>query len=232
MISRVIEEKFKILFDNDIINYSEMGFLVFLIVKFTDNISPTLKNSDGSVCTQKDIMLVSGLTKPTISRFFKALINKNLISEKKHCSIKNAKEYSISVDEIEKIVRAVKSKPKKFKECDLENLLVNNIGLIEQGMKVISQQYPVKGGYIDILARDKNDQLCIVELKNTSNDIKIIQQSVYYPTQFDEKVRMITIAPDYSNKVRTSLESLGYVEMKTFDHNSGRVIINDLLPLS
>lgn len=114
-----------------------------------------------------------------------------------------------------------------FTEKDLENVLIKDLSIIEDGMTLIKNQFPVDGGYIDILARDKEHKLCIIELKKVKNDSKIIQQCVYYPTQFDEKVRMITIAPDYSNKISKSLRSLKYVEMKTYQLLDDSLIISD-----
>lgn len=117
-------------------------------------------------------------------------------------------------------------KEEPFNEKDLEKVLIKDLSIIEDGMTLIRNQFPVDGGFIDILARDNNNQLCIIELKKVKHDSKIISQCVYYPTQFDEKVRMITIAPDYSNKISKSLKSLKYVEMKTYK------LLNDSLLIS
>lgn len=56
----------------------------------------------------------------------------------------------------------------------------------------------------------------MIELKIVNNCKDIVFQSAYYPTQFDEKVRVITICPDYTGKIKNALEKLGYVEMKEY----------------
>jgi Holliday junction resolvase-like predicted endonuclease len=104
-----------------------------------------------------------------------------------------------------------------FTEKELENALIYNLDLIEDGMTFIKNQYTIEGGYIDILAKDKNNKTCIIELKIVDNCKDIIYQSVYYPTQFNEEVRMITIAPDYSKKIAASLSNLKYVEMLQYN---------------
>lgn len=117
----------------------------------------------------------------------------------------------------EETQQIISNKTKNTLEKDIENILIKDLNVIEEGMTVIQSQYPVNSGYIDILVRDKNNKLCIIELKKVNNDSKIIQQCVYYPTQFNEEVRMITITPGYTNKIFTSLKSLGYVEMMQYD---------------
>jgi DNA-binding MarR family transcriptional regulator len=93
---KLYEKELEMLFDNGIINFQEMGFMVFLSLKFTSYEDNTLRNPDGTNSTQKDIIAVSGLTKPTVSRILSCLIEKKLIFEKKHDKIKNGKRYMIS----------------------------------------------------------------------------------------------------------------------------------------
>ena len=109
----------------------------------------------------------------------------------------------------------------KISENQLEHYLINNLHLIENGMICISNQYEVPHGRIDILAKDKNGTLCIIELKIEEDDKRLIYQCAYYPTQFNEKVRMITIAPDYSKRIIDGLSSLEYVEKYKYDIELG-----------
>jgi Holliday junction resolvase-like predicted endonuclease len=116
---------------------------------------------------------------------------------------------------------------RKNKEMKLEKDIIKNIEIIEKEMRIIDNQYEIKDGVIDILARDKNNTLCIIELKVVPNDEKLVFQSVYYPTQFNETVRMITIAPDYDYRIKAALQSLSYVEMKKYIYNNDNLeIIN------
>lgn len=93
---KIYEKEIEMLLDNGAINFQEMGFMVFLSLKFTTYEDNTLRNGDGSYCTQKDIVEVSKMTKPTVSRILKGLIQKKLIFEKKHDTVVNAKRYMIS----------------------------------------------------------------------------------------------------------------------------------------
>ncbi|QSF43575.1 endonuclease NucS domain-containing protein [Paenibacillus tianjinensis] len=114
-------------------------------------------------------------------------------------------------------------------EKDIERYLANNLDIIESGMKLLKTQYEVKDGIIDILARDKNNVLCIIELKVKNNDPRLTQQSVYYPQQFKEEVRMITICPDYSTQLCESLQSLDGVEIKQYYYDEDRLMIKDFI---
>ena len=106
-------------------------------------------------------------------------------------------------------------------EEQLEDYLIKNIDLIEEGMKYMGRQIEVPGGRIDILAKDKNNNICVIELK-IDEDKSIVWQSIHYPKEIKkkyraDKIRMMTIAPSYSEHLLNSLKSLDSVE--TFRYN-------------
>ena len=103
------------------------------------------------------------------------------------------------------------------KETDLEQLIINDISVIEEGMPFIGNQIKIENGIIDILARDKNNILCIIELKIVTDCKDIIWQSSYYPTCFNEPNRMITIAPEYENHIYFGLQNIKNVEIMNYD---------------
>lgn len=103
-----------------------------------------------------------------------------------------------------------------FSEVDLERICKYNLDRLELGMKLIQTQYEVKNGYIDILAEDCKGKKCIIELKVVDDCKDLIFQSAYYPTQFDEDVRMIAIYPDYKPKILAALKNMGNVEIKRY----------------
>lgn len=100
-------------------------------------------------------------------------------------------------------------------EDELEWLVIKNIQKVERDMIVFSNQYRINEGIIDIIARDKKNVLCIIELKTIVDCNDIIFQSMYYPTQFNEKTRMITICPNYKYSIYLCLKKLN-VETKAF----------------
>ncbi|MEH7754780.1 endonuclease NucS domain-containing protein [Bacillus toyonensis] len=113
-------------------------------------------------------------------------------------------------------------------ESLLEDLLCDHIFTIEEDMHFIERQYRVENGIIDIIANDKNGTKCIIELKTVEDDKSLVWQSAYYPSCFNEDVRMITIAPNYSNRIYNALKNIKNVEMKIFGKDSnGKFHIKD-----
>lgn len=197
-----------------------------VFTSFLDTTNNSVKFPLKRFLTHMDINKYTGIGKNTIPLCLDELDKLNLINcldfHKAGKEIYINPEYcygeKIPMETMTMFIQKANFKPKKdkFTEKYLEYLLIENLSLIEDGLIYIDNQYEVDNGFIDILAKDKDGTLCIIELKITKRDTKIIEQSVYYPTQFSEKTRMITIAPDYSNKLSKSLNSLGYVEMKTY----------------
>ncbi|HFR4157268.1 endonuclease NucS domain-containing protein [Bacillus cereus] len=113
-------------------------------------------------------------------------------------------------------------------ESLLEDILCDHIFIIEEDMSFIERQYRVENGIIDIIARDENGTKCILELKTVEDDKSLVWQSAYYPSCFNEDVRMITIAPNYSNRIYNALKNINNVEMKVFGKDSnGKFKVKD-----
>lgn len=118
-------------------------------------------------------------------------------------------------------------------DCDekyLELFLADNIQLIEEGMELIETQFSIENGIIDILAKDKSGVLCIIELKVVGNEERILFQSAYYPTQFDEPVRMITIAPNYDKKIYLALKRIDIETLTYYLDDEGHFSIKKYMP--
>ncbi len=111
-----------------------------------------------------------------------------------------------------------------------EKYIADHVELIESGMSLIESQKKINGGIIDLLARDKDNKLCVIELKVTNDDKNIVWQAAYYQSAFHEDVRVITIAPNYSANIKDALENVPNTELKTYKlDQSGLLQINDLI---
>lgn len=105
-------------------------------------------------------------------------------------------------------------------EKQLENFLKYNLNEIEDGLKLIDCQYPINFAFIDILAKDKEGNIVIIELKIT-DDERLPWQCIYYPKQYkkehpNENVRMISLCPGYSYYIKETLIDLN-VEMLSYE---------------
>lgn len=117
-------------------------------------------------------------------------------------------------------------------EEDLEDYLVENLELIEEGMRLIKRQVDIPGGVIDILARDSKDEICVIEIK-TKEDKSLIWQTLHYPKEIKnmyrtKNVRMITVAPEYSKPIYDALKAVGNVETLKYDIKVASGNISDL----
>lgn len=121
-------------------------------------------------------------------------------------------------------------------EAQVRDYLYANLDLIESGLRPIMKEYPTKEGRVDIVARDKDDVLVVIEVK-TENDKRLIWQCMYYPDEVwkkmgrygeEKKVRMITVAPEYPEYILNPIERIGYVESYTYSIRASNNIIESV----
>lgn len=111
---------------------------------------------------------------------------------------------------------------KSLTESQVRDYLYNHLSLIEPGLNPIAKEYPTSEGRADIVARDVDGNIVIVEIK-IENDKRLIWQCMYYPDEIrrriepDKYVRMITVVPEYPDYLIQPLNKLGYVE--TFQYS-------------
>ena len=135
-------------------------------------------------------------------------------------------DFKLTLDEAyERLANAnsiARQNTKHISERTLELFLMGHLDLIEDGLTLISNQYIIDGGRIDILARDKDGTVCILELK-VDDDTDLVYQSIYYPIMIKEKfntdnVRMITVAKKYPDNIKLSLETIKGIEMYIYNY--------------
>lgn len=90
-------------------------------------------------------------------------------------------------------------------ESELESYVIRNLVEIEEGLKPIKTQYILPNGRIDILAKDKDDNIVILELK-VEKDTDIVWQKGYYTSELQrkyssKKIRFIVITTTFHNEV-------------------------------
>lgn len=110
---------------------------------------------------------------------------------------------------------------KKFSEKDLEASIIKNINNFEKDFHIIAKQYPVEDGFIDILGKDIEGRYCIIEVKQDSNDKRVVFQSLYYPLEIarifnTNNIRMIVIGEPLSQSVKKTLSTIN-VELYEYD---------------
>jgi len=130
-------------------------------------------------------------------------------------------------EEAEEGIPAVDEENEFAYENDLRNYLVRNLSVIEKGLKIYEAQdkttgeeffVPGTSRRIDILAKDKESNLVVIELKVSRGYEKVVGQTLYYQsmikTHFNQqKVRAIIIAREITPELKAATQFLPDFEL-------------------
>jgi len=99
-------------------------------------------------------------------------------------------------------------------ESDMQQAILTQPSLLEEGFRPITRERPVDPGFIDILGIDKNNVLTVVELKRVKATRRAVLQLKKYMDVINldsnRKVRAILVAPALAEGTQEVLTSLGY----------------------
>ena len=89
-------------------------------------------------------------------------------------------------------------------EKDIVNFIVKNPSIIEDGLEILATEYSTDVGDIDILARDKDSNLVVIEVKRGQAGPEAVHQLKRYVEYIEHKhsckVRGILVAQDISSQ--------------------------------
>jgi len=94
-------------------------------------------------------------------------------------------------------------------EQDMVDLVYKNPEIIESGFRATSTEYSTSNGFIDILGKDKNGNLMILEFKSRRAGVNAVKQlKRYIDTFLDHKnpVRGLLVAPSVTDEALELLE--------------------------
>ncbi len=99
-------------------------------------------------------------------------------------------------------------------EKNLSELLMQDLELIEPGLKPLKNESPLPKGYIDILAEDKQGNLVVIEIKRRKASLDAVSQLKRYVKEVekrkDKKTRGIICAPGITQRALNFLEKEGF----------------------
>ncbi len=105
-------------------------------------------------------------------------------------------------------------------EEDLKKAIVEYPELIEKGIKIIDTERKTGNGYVDILAKDINERLVVMELKKVTAGEDAVRQLRYYvdslKSETGKDVRGILVAPRISKRAIILLKRYN-LEFKRID---------------
>jgi len=95
-------------------------------------------------------------------------------------------------------------------ERQLADMLMEDLSVIERGLKAKQKESPLPQGDVDIFAEDKEGKYVIIEVKRKQAGLKAVTQLKRYVDEVkkikDREVRGILCAPDISKKAKNHLE--------------------------
>ena len=94
-------------------------------------------------------------------------------------------------------------------EEDMREMIFKNPELIENGFRVTSKEYSVSSGFIDIIGKDNNGNLVVIELKSRRAGVNAVKQLKKYFDDFSDHknfVRGILVAPSITEDALELLE--------------------------
>jgi RecB family endonuclease NucS len=115
-------------------------------------------------------------------------------------------------------------------EKDMGDMIMKHPSMIEEGFKPVNREYATEHGFIDILGKDKDNNLMVLELKSRKAGINGVKQLKRYLTDFEnnqdsylknsgierKKVRGILVAPSIDETAKELIEEEG-IEFKSIE---------------
>ncbi|MDI6702706.1 endonuclease NucS [Methanothermobacter wolfeii] len=97
-------------------------------------------------------------------------------------------------------------------ERDMGDMIMAHPHLIEKGFRPVAREYSTDAGFIDILGKDENGSLVIIELKSRKAGVSAVKQLKRYLDEFrDDRrgVRGMLVAPSITHDAMEMLEDEG-----------------------
>lgn len=126
-------------------------------------------------------------------------------SPEEHLFVKLNKTYLVSYC----LVRDTEDLEVTGHEKDMGKMLWKHPSMIEKGFRPTDMEYATESGFIDILGKDEEGHLTILELKSRKAGISAVKQLLRYVNDFKEdkeRVRGILVAPGVTDDAQEMLD--------------------------
>ncbi len=107
-------------------------------------------------------------------------------------------------------------------EVDIHESIEEEPEIVEEGLKVVEREKETPAGFIDVFARDKEENYTVIEVKRNPDYNTVLQLQRYVEEiedEFSGEIRGILVAPKMTEKVLDYLEERGleFVEVDMED---------------
>jgi hypothetical protein len=125
-------------------------------------------------------------------------------------------------------------------EADLRDFLAENLSCVEPGLRMYQigersgVEFAVEGGYIDLLAVDKNDHYTVIELKLGTGRNKAVGQLLYYMGWVDKNLgnapcRGIVIAKEIPDDLVLAVQRVPGVQLYKYNLSVSLELVSSLV---
>ena len=98
-------------------------------------------------------------------------------------------------------------------EKDMKDAIAAYPEILEDGLRIVAREYPVAGGFVDLLAEDSNGRLVVVEVKRGRASTDAVVQLKRYVEALKRnsrrEVRGVLVSPSVTGKALSALGALG-----------------------
>lgn len=98
-------------------------------------------------------------------------------------------------------------------ERELADMLMEDLSVVEEGLKAVNKECPLPQGDVDIFAEDTKDNYVVIEVKRKKAGLKAVTQLKRYVEEVekrkDRETRGILCAPGISKKAKNFLNASG-----------------------
>jgi RecB family endonuclease NucS len=107
-------------------------------------------------------------------------------------------------------------------EVDIHESIEDEPEIVEEGLKVVERERETPAGFIDVFARDEEDDYVVIEVKRNPDYNTVLQLQRYVEEikeEFSGNIRGILVAPKMTDKILDYLEERGleFVEVDMED---------------
>lgn len=107
-------------------------------------------------------------------------------------------------------------------EVDIHESIEEDPEMVEEGLKVVEREKETPAGFIDVFARDEDDDYVVIEVKRNPDYNTVLQLQRYVEEiedEFNGGIRGILVAPKMTDKVLDYLEERGleFIEVEMED---------------
>ncbi|WP_414837470.1 endonuclease NucS [Candidatus Nanosalina sp. VS9-1] len=107
-------------------------------------------------------------------------------------------------------------------EVDIHEAIEDDPEIVEEGLKIVERERETPAGFIDVFARDENDNYVVIEVKRNPDYNTVLQLQRYVDEieeEFSGKIRGILVAPKMTDKILNYLEERGleFIEVEMED---------------